>query len=52
MNTLMEIKFKEAMMKKESMKNKESASKKPMKHSDVKQDKKMVKGMVKKSCLK
>lgn len=52
MKTLMEIKFNEAIMKKESMKKKETSSKKPMKHSDMKQDKKMVKGMVKKSCLK
>lgn len=35
------------------MKAKKAApAKKPMKHSDVKQDKKMVKGMVKKGCLK
>ena len=52
METLMELKFMEALMKKQSMKNKETSSKKPMKHSDIKQDKKMVKGMVKKSCLK
>jgi len=41
MKTLMELKLREAMMKKESTKNKESSLKKPMKHSDNKKDAKM-----------
>lgn len=37
----MELRLKEAMMKKESTKNKETASKKPMRHSDKKKDAKI-----------
>jgi hypothetical protein len=44
MSTLLELKLREAMMKK--------AAPKKEKHEDVKQDKKMVKKMVKKGCLK
>jgi hypothetical protein len=39
-------------MKKESMKGREASKKKTMKHSDAKEDKKMIKDMVKKSCRK
>ncbi len=42
--TLLEIKLKEALMKKTAPKKE--------KHDDVKQDKKLVKKMVKKGCMK
>ncbi len=47
----MQIRMEEAM-KKESMKNKETNSKKPVKDSDIKRDMKSGKKMVKKACVK